>query len=405
MIRNLKLISGLILFLFIALHLSNLAFGVFSLQLVDEIRPVLMAPFSNLIGGNILIACMLLHTALGLYALYQRNTLRMSQYDAVQFASAVIIPPLLIPHVWGLIALRQLLDINPTYLDMFRAFWIDTPLDGLRQVLLVVAVWIHGCIGLFTWLRLYPWWSRASLFAYPLAVAIPVMALLGFVAGGNHILAQNQEGTGTEVISPYTESAATYSDTYNDTQYGADYSPQTVGENGSAVDAEFQATIEFINRIKWQLIIGYLILVALVLTAWWLRIRSKRDQLEVHYADGNVVTSAVGPSLLEMSNMSDIPHANLCRGRGRCGTCRVEILYSENTLPEPGKIEQKTLGQKDTASNVRLACQLNPPAGVIKIRRLMPPDMKPSTMFDEAGEDTAVAGAEPPQPSAPNTPA
>lgn len=391
MIRNLKLLSGLILFLFIALHLINLAIGAFSLQIADDLRPTLMAPFTNPVGGGALIASMLLHMVLGLLALYHRNTLRMSRYDTVQFVSALLIPPLLIPHVWALLAVKQMLNINPSYFDLFRTFWMDNPLDGLRQVLLVVVVWVHGCIGLFTWLRLQTWWTRASLFAYPLAVAIPVMALLGFVAGGNHILALEKQ------IESEPD-ATSYSDSYS-ANTSQDYYPGYAGESDRIPDrsntelstAEVNATIAFINRVKWQLIVGYLMILFFVMTGRFVRVRSNSDHLEVHYADGQKITSAVGPSLLELSNMNDIPHANLCRGRGRCGTCKVQILNSDRALPEINEIERETLGIASMDSSIRLACQLNPPAGVIKVKRLLHPNVDSSVLADMTKQPTSIA--------------
>lgn len=362
-----------------------------------------MAPFTNYVGGVLLIASMLLHSALGLLALYQRNTLRMSRYDAVQFVSALMIPPLLIPHVWGLIAVKQMLGFNPTYLDLFGTFWIGDPVGGLRQVLLVVVVWIHGCIGLFTWLRLYTWWPRASLFAYPLAVAIPVMALLGFVAGGNHILAQEKQLTSNPENVSYSDSQAADLTQEDNSRFANDTSRPRDRFATEHSASEVDTTIAFINRVKRQLVTGYLILVFLVLAARYLRVRSKAEQLEVHYADGRVVTSAVGPSLLELSNMSDIPHASLCRGRGRCGTCRVEILYSEGALPEPGKIEQETLGVASADSSIRLACQLNPPAGVIKIKRLLPPNIVRPVPLEENKQPASVAETECVEPTPQNT--
>ena len=32
-----------------------------------------------------------------------------------------------------------------------------------------------------------------------------------------------------------------------------------------------------------------------------------------------------GLSILEFSRLNDVPHANVCSGRGRCGTCRVHV--------------------------------------------------------------------------------
>ena len=388
MTRNLKIISGLILFAFVALHLTNLALGVFSLRLADTLRPWLMAPFTNPVGGPVLLVAMLLHMVLGLQALYQRNSLRMSRYDTVQFASAVLVPPLLIPHVWSVIANKQLLGGSPSYLGIFEHFWVESPLDGLRQVLLVVIIWIHGCIGLFTWLKLKPWWARYAKFAYPLAVAIPVLALLGFVAGGNHILGSVASTAGSaqpgasEIRADYAEPRSM--------QKPERPQPPHHPDRLDPDSQEYKQASAFIEKTKWQLVVGYVVLLMLVLVARLFRVRSSGQTLEVQYATGQKLTRQVGPTLLELANMNDIPHANLCRGRGRCGTCRVEIIDAQCSVEPPSKMEQATLSRMGSAANVRLACQLSPGPGIIRIKRLLPPNIQPADIVNNEPNQTTV---------------
>ena len=48
-----------------------------------------------------------------------------------------------------------------------------------------------------------------------------------------------------------------------------------------------------------------------------------------------------------------------CKGIGRCGTCLIEILESENKLSEPERNENTTLIKTGvTNPDIRLACQL-----------------------------------------------
>ncbi len=43
--------------------------------------------------------------------------------------------------------------------------------------MVVGVTWIHGCIGLFTWMRLKSWWPKAALIAYPdEEESVPVIA-------------------------------------------------------------------------------------------------------------------------------------------------------------------------------------------------------------------------------------
>ena len=363
--RKLRIVTGMILFVFVTMHLSNLCLGVISVDLVDKTRPGFMLLWTNPVGGTLLVISALVHMAMGLQALYRRNTLKMTTEDTVQFVSALIIPPLMIPHVWGIIATVNMLEVEVTFTSIFRFFWIDAPQEGLRQVLLVVAIWTHGCIGMFTWLRLKSWWPRVSGFIYPLAVAIPVLALLGFVEGGNAAL------------------EAMFSPTANTpTQQPSPLSPEDVA-----------STLAFINQTKMVMIYFYLAAVAAVLFGRWFRLRGRADFVKVRYADGRVVKAPVGMTLLEIANINDVPHANLCRGRGRCGTCRVIIHKSDSELPPPSDIESQTLKRLDSPDNTRLACQIIPGPGRIRIERLLQPDIKPQELHSASQSSSQKAPA------------
>lgn len=48
-----------------------------------------------------------------------------------------------------------------------------------------------------------------------------------------------------------------------------------------------------------------------------------------------------------------------CRGMGRCGTCLIEVIDCEASLPSLGRNEEATLGKSGiNQSSVRLACQI-----------------------------------------------
>ncbi len=478
--RQLKIITGLFLFLFVTVHLVNLAIGFFSLPVAEQLRPILMKPFSNPVGGNLLIGAALLHMLLGIHALYKRNTLQMTHHDSVQLFTALMIPPLMIPHTWVLIANHRMLGFSANYYDLFQQYWITDPLSGFRQVVLVMVLWIHGCIGLFTWLRIKPWWPRVSTFAHPLAVAIPVLALLAFVDGGKRALQEYGLDSSGEYLAPYKPDSASNSygknsytsgddyssgdsyggpgssyrqgdgatssksysghsyatepatDAYGSSYgnrgsssgsygqssaptepaadgygYSADYGAQDLSADQPAKGANnrppretdpavIQSTQAFIELVQWRIIWGYAALLLAVLLARAVRVRGTGNLVEVHYANGDVLKRPVGLNFLEIANINDIPHANLCRGRGRCGTCRIRVIGTENALAPPSEIERATLARTGGGDeNVRLACQLTPGPGVISIERLLPPDIQAHHLADLA--DSGNSPSEPPQ--------
>lgn len=353
--RTLRIGTGLILFLFVMMHLLNVGLGVISAELIEQTRPAFMYFWSSFIGKWLLMLSMIVHMALGIRTLYRRNTLSMSAADTLQFASGFIIFPLLFPHVWGVIAMGEILNTKPDFTVLLRYFWIDSPLEGLRQVLVITVVWVHGCIGIFTWLRIKTWWPRIAPFVYPLVVIIPVLSLLGFIEGGNYAL-QTQD-----TISQSQESAK----------------PELTDEQLVSSKIERKNNLDFINSVKWISIYAYLGILALVLLARFYRLRRKRGKLHIIYSDGYTIQSDVGQTILEIAQLNSIPHANLCRGRGRCGTCRVKIIESSGELSEKTDLESTALELLMAGSDERLACQCVPGQGTLKIEKLVPSDITP----------------------------
>lgn len=344
--RTLRIITGIVLFIFVATHLLNMAVGLVSLEALDKARPYFMLPWSNPLGFLVLAGSMVIHGALGLVAVYWRNTLQMTRYDLIQTISALLIVPLLASHVLGVTLAASMFSLEPSYQSVLNFFWVQSPWEGLRQVLVVAVTWIHGCVGLFTWMRLNAWWPKAALIAYPLAVLIPVAALLGFVEAGNQVV--ELSAANPAPVTQLTEDEA----------------------------RALAATFALYTQIKWSIIAGYLVIVAIVLTARKLRLRSAQTGLlTLSYLTGDTIRTEGGVSLLEAAELNDLPHANICKGRGRCGTCRVRIISSSTELPAPSDLEAKTLERFEAASNVRLACQLVPSSGAIELERVLPPDV------------------------------
>jgi len=346
MTRVLRITTGIVLFIFVATHLLNLSVGLVSLEALDEARTYFMLPWHNPVGFFALAGSMIIHGALGLVAIYWRNTLQMTRYDMIQTVSALLIIPLLASHVLGVTLAAEMFSFEPSYQLTLQVFWVQAPLEGLRQVLVVGVTWIHGCIGLFTWMRLKIWWPKAALFAYPLAVLIPVAALLGFVEAGNQVV---------ELAANSTNAAPEVSD---------------------EVAQERAALFAYYNQIKWTIILTYCAIVAVVLLARAIRLRSNETGIvTLRYLTGDTIRTEGGVSLLEAAQIDDLPHANMCQGRGRCGTCRVRIVSSSAELPEPTEIEKKTLERFQCPENVRLACQMVPLAGDIELERVLSPDV------------------------------
>ena len=363
MAKKVRLISGIILFAFLTSHLLNLSFGLQSLAALDSARMWFMWFWAMPVGGILLMASMAAHLMLGLYTLYRRNTLRMSAGDAVQLILGLMIFPLLFSHIVGTVLVPAMADVRQTYFSVLTLFWVLDPASGLKQVIVTVVAWIHGCMGLVIWMRIQRWWPRVAGFTYPLVIAIPLLALLGMVEAGKEVIELNKNPVlAQEAMQRLVPSQ------------------------------------EILERLLNILDIGvwtYFAVLAAVLLARHLRVRQGRSTLQISYANGSELKVSTGLTILEISRMNDIPHASLCGGQGRCGTCHVKILEGAEYLPAPSDLEQSTLEKLNSAPDTRLACQVIPNAGAIKIERLAPAYISPKDLRRSRDVDIAPSAESP----------
>lgn len=321
-LREVRLVSGLVLGAFLLTHFANHALGLVSVEAMEAGRRAFNLLWRNPLGTALLYGSLLLHFLLALQALYRRRTLRMPLREAMQLALGLALPFLLIAHVTGTRIEFALTGHDSGYPEVVRNLWVLSPGSGANQAATLLIAWLHGCLGIFFWLRPKPWFSRYALLLYTGALVVPLLALLGFAGAGQEIAAA-PERFGPD---PY---AAPEPDILSDIRFGLQCA--FAGLIGGALAARG-------IRIFWT----------------W----SKR--LRITYPGNRVVAVPQGFSVLEASRTAGIPHPSVCGGRGRCSTCRVRVLEGHDAQPPPGAQERATLARIKAAPNVRLACQFRP---------------------------------------------
>jgi adenylate cyclase len=332
--RRARLWSGLLLFAYVTMHLVNHAFGIHSMETMQRAGRLLLDPWQSLPGLVLLYGAALTHIGLGLTALYRRRHLRMSRLEAVQAALGLAVPVLLISHA-GSIRYADIAYGAPVGFErvLYQLWVVQAPVGPVRQTVLLLIVWVHGCLGLRNWLRPRPWYQKALPGLTALATLVPMLATIGFVEAGldmRRFARSNPEALPTHVVDvPGTAQAAAAADIAD-----------KVGE----------------------VTLAYLLLVVGIFG-----LRTARDwhaarfrSIRISYPGGRVVTVGRGFSVLEASRWAGIPHTAVCGGRGRCSTCRVEITAGGESLPPPGADEARLLARIGAPESVRLACQIRP---------------------------------------------
>ncbi|MGH8733031.1 MAG: hypothetical protein ACREVB_05055, partial [Burkholderiales bacterium] len=188
-LRNLRLVTGLVLMLFVTGHMANLTLGMHSLEAMERWRPWLMGPWRSVLGQGLLVCSALIHLALGVYSISTRRSAAMSKTDVVQLGLGLATPPLLLNHA---ITMHMAGEVTPnfdaTYGQMLAVYWSFSPGYAIQQVCVVMVVWIHAAVGLYSWLVLKPVWKRIGPLVLPVLFAVPILALMGFAESGKEVL-------------------------------------------------------------------------------------------------------------------------------------------------------------------------------------------------------------------------
>ncbi|MGR9257241.1 adenylate/guanylate cyclase domain-containing protein [Rhizobium leguminosarum] len=345
-IRRGRLGSGLVIFIFVLLHLSNHAIGLISVAAADKAAHLFMAIWRNPLGTAIFYSSVLIHIALVLRAIYMRRSLVMPKGEMAQIVLGLMIPLLLMDHVIGTRIAHEFYGYIDDYETVVSTLWIRNPTNGVRQVFGVVAVWIHGCIGIHFWLRYRPWYPDFAPLLLALAILVPVLSLLGFVEMGRTLADPSYQQAMT--ISAYKEGV--------NTRY--------------ASNPEVHRQVAMIRAGLYGAFSASLLIV--VVARARRKLKERLDQVSVHYPGGEVISVPRGFSVLEASRLGGLPHYSVCGGKGQCSTCRVQILGDYDSLPAPDKMEQTTLRRINAGPDVRLACQLRPNGDVAVAPLLVP---------------------------------
>jgi len=331
-VRQVRLTCGLVLFAYLVSHFLNHALGNISMDALSagvyyhtvfwQFLPVAIAFYT----------AALVHAGLGIWALYQRRQFRWKAIEPLQLVLGLSIPALIIAHITGVRLGQTLFGHEKLYPQVFYAYWVVWPYKILQMYAVLLIAWIHGCIGLYFWLRMRAFYKRAAPFLLAAAVLIPTLAMLGLYQGGRSVVA---------------DSASAEWRTEN-------LGPQQVGT--SAEQNVLESIVDYF-------LIGYFGLIGLVLLARGVRAIAERrgGMINLSYGNGRTVRVPKGLSVLEASLRYNVPHASVCGGRARCSTCRIRVIGDCSALPAPSPREAFVLNRVGASDpSIRLACQLRP---------------------------------------------
>jgi adenylate cyclase len=343
-VRQVRLACGMVLFAYLVSHFLNHALGNISLDALAVGVYYHTVFWQFLPVAIVFYTAALLHSCLGIWALYQRRQFSWRAIEPLQLAMGLSIPFLVAFHVIGARLGQALFHQEKLYPQELYAFWVTNPLKGLQMTAVLVIAWVHGCIGMYFWLRMKASFKRAAPFLLAAAVLLPTLALLGFYQGGREVAVLSQEASWQ-------------------------------ASNLSAHQVGTPAEQDTLSDIVHYFLAGYLALLGIVVLARGARALNERrgGVINLSYGNGRTLRVPKGLSVLEASLRNNVPHASVCGGRARCSTCRIRVIGDCSALPEPSQREAFVLARVGTNDpSIRLACQLRPTADLSFFQLFIP---------------------------------
>jgi len=178
-LRRLRLASGLVMFVYLTLHLVNHALGIFSLDVAERGLRVALAIWRNPIASFLLYGAAAIHVSLALSTLYSRRAWDLPWIEIIRLFAGFSFPLLLIGHAVNARLGDALYSLHPSYSSIITNL-LAAGTQGLQLGLLAPG-WIHGCLGLWITLRRFQAMLRLKPLLMALVVLIPFAAAAGFV--------------------------------------------------------------------------------------------------------------------------------------------------------------------------------------------------------------------------------
>lgn len=332
-IRQVRLATGFVLFAYLISHFTNHALGNISLAAMDNALVYHMLFWQSWPVLIVFYGAVLTHLGLGVWALYARRQFRWTGIEMTQLVFGLSIPVIIIGHVVGVRIAAPMFGHEKDYPQVLFNYWVARPHLKWMMFTILVVSWVHGCIGIYFWVRAKPYFKKISSLLLALAVILPTISLLGIY----------QTGRAVERASA---------------------APEWRAENLSRDKVGTSADQTTIEKISAYMLYGYFGLLGVALAARGIRalLERRRGLIKLSYGNGKTIRIPVGLSVLEASTRFNIPHSSVCGGRARCSTCRIRIIGDSSALPAPSNRESFVLERVGTGGDpaIRLACQLRP---------------------------------------------
>jgi adenylate cyclase len=177
--RYLQLGSGVVMLIYLLLHLINHALAIWSLDLAGHGLTLALRLWHSVPGTIALYGAACLHFALALRTLYERRHWALPPAEWIRLWAGLSLPLLLIRHAVATRLAASLYGFEPNYERVVISL-LTSGTQGLQLALLAPG-WVHGCLGLWFRLRPYPVARRMKPALLATVTLLPVLSAAGFI--------------------------------------------------------------------------------------------------------------------------------------------------------------------------------------------------------------------------------
>ncbi len=369
LLKRLRLYSGMLLFTYAITHLLNHSLSIFSLELASNVKENYFRPiWKSQVGTILLYGSFITHVPLGLMTIVNRKSFKITLREWLQIIFIILALFVFVQHVASMYLLTRTFDSELPYEVLYSLVLFDpskTAASTVLYTLMLVFIWAHGSIGIHSALKFriksYSKNFRKFMMLY---LGIPILGLFGFWAGVKE-----------QTLAMY----------FNVKGGNENFLMSVISKS---VPMEAFPSLQLVEPLTLKYYPIFLF--AIIGLALFNVLRTKYfGQIQISYPNNLTVKVPKGTSILEASRSERIPHKSVCGGRGRCTTCRVKIVSSEDDLPYPSIHEQRALKRAGLDQSVRLACQLKPASNIT-----VTPLLNPENEFDVVGKAQELSGKE-----------
>ena len=165
-VRQLRIVSGLILLTYAALHLLNHSIGLISLNAADNVRIYFHALWRNPIGNFLLYGSLIVHIILAFYTIFSKSSYKITKIEWLQLIFPLIALWWLAQHIFAGFTLNKIYGVEESY-DFLTSIGLldqESPSPWIPSIpayiynaatfgIMTLFIWGHGVIGLHRHLR------------------------------------------------------------------------------------------------------------------------------------------------------------------------------------------------------------------------------------------------------------